>query len=329
MSARQGINDTTFERTRHASWEALGRKITFYLPGMFRCDGVKGKYPGISITGRRCSLSCDHCGGVILNTMIPAQKPDELVQKCIQLDRKGHLGVLLSGGCTDKGQLPWKRFVPAIARIKQKTNLFISIHSGLINHESARALKRAGVDQALIDVIGDDETYKKVYHVPFGINEIEKSMAVLEEAKLPTVPHVVCGLNYGRITGEEQALEMISGFPVSQLVIVSLMNLAGTKMEKTTPPEAHQVASIIEKARTRMPETPISLGCARERGNVLMEKLAIDAGVNRMALPSEEALQRAKHYGLEIRFQKTCCSVSKDFSGANWNGPINTAEPPK
>ncbi|EFK06175.1 conserved hypothetical protein, partial [delta proteobacterium NaphS2] len=61
---------------------------------MFRCDGVKGQYPGISITGGRCSLSCDHCGGVILNTMISAQKPDDLVQKCIQLDRKGHLGVL-------------------------------------------------------------------------------------------------------------------------------------------------------------------------------------------------------------------------------------------
>ncbi|EFK09822.1 conserved domain protein [delta proteobacterium NaphS2] len=184
-------------------------------------------------------------------------------------------------------------------------------------------------DQALIDVIGDDETYKKVYHVSFGVNEIEKSMTALEEAELPTVPHVVCGLNYGRITGEEQALEMISGFPVSQLVIVSLMNLSGTKMEKTAPPDAHHVVRIIKKARIRMPETPISLGCARERGNVLMEKLAIDAGVNRMALPSEEALQRAKHYGLEIRFQKTCCSVSKNFSGANWNGPINTAEPPK
>lgn len=323
------INNTAFEKARHAGWEALGRKITFYLPGMFRCDGVKGKYPGISITGRHCSLSCDHCGGVILNTMISAEKPDELVRKCIRLDRKGHLGVLLSGGCTEKGELPWKRFVPAIAQIKQETNLFISIHSGLIDHESAQALKRAGVDQALIDVIGDDETYKEVYHVPFGVNEIERSMAALDNAKLPTVPHVVCGLNYGRITGEEQALEMISGFPVSQLVIVSLMNLAGTKMEKTTPPAAHHVARIIEKARTLMPEIPISLGCARERGNVLMERLAIDAGINRMALPSEEALQRAKYYGLEIRYQKTCCSVPKDFSGASWNDPINTAEPPK
>jgi uncharacterized radical SAM superfamily protein len=169
------------------------------------------------------------------------------------------------------------------------------------------------VDQALIDVIGDDETYRKVYHVPFGVIEIEKALDALHEADLPTVPHVVCGLDYGRINGEEAALKIISRFPVAQVVIVSLMTLKGTPMASATPPHAHDVARIIAKARTLMPKTCISLGCARQRGNVLMETYAIDAGINRMALPSEEAVRRAKHHGLEIRYQKTCCSVPTNF----------------
>ncbi|MCP4576021.1 MAG: radical SAM protein [Deltaproteobacteria bacterium] len=310
---------TQLEEARRISWENLGKQITFYIPGMFFCNGVKGKYPGISITGNQCSLSCDHCGGLILETMIPTETPEELLKKCIQLEKKGNYGVLLSGGCMKDGKLPWQKFIPAISEIKRKTDLFISIHAGLIDYRDAAALKTAGVDQALIDVVGNDETYQKVYHVPFGVVEIQKAMEALQKADLPTVPHVVCGLDYGRITGEKQALEMISQFPVDQVVIVSLMNLTGTKMEKANPPDAHDVAHIIATARTLMPKTSISLGCARQRGNVLMETLAIDAGINRMALPSEEAISRAKFHGLEIRYQKTCCSVTKNFADGGWN----------
>lgn len=310
---------TQLEEARRISWENLGKQITFYVPGMFFCNGVKGKYPGISITGSQCSLTCDHCGALILETMIPAETPEKLLEKCIRLEKMGNYGVLLSGGCTKKGKLPWHKFIPTIAEIKQKTKLFISIHSGLIDDRDAVALKAAGVDQALIDVVGNDETYQKVYHVPFGVVEIQKTMEALQKADLPTVPHVVCGLDYGRITGEKQALEMISQFTVDQVVIVSLMNLAGTRMEKVIPPDAHDVAHIIATARTLMPKTAISLGCARQRGNVLMETLAIDAGINRMALPSEEAILRAKFHGLEIRYQKTCCSVTKNFADQSWD----------
>jgi lipoyl synthase len=310
---------TQLEEARRISWKNLGKQITFYIPGMFFCNGVKGKYPGISVTGSRCSLTCDHCGAMILKTMIPAEKPEELLKKCIHLEKMGNYGVLLSGGCTKKGKLPWQKFIPVIAEIKRKTNLFISIHAGLMGDRDALALKAAGVDQALIDVVGNDETYQKVYHVPFGVVEIQKTMEALQKADLSTIPHVVCGLDYGRITGEEQALALISQFPVDQVVIVSLMNITGTKMEKVIPPNAHDVAHIIAKARRLMPETAISLGCARQRGNVLMETLAIDAGINRMALPSEEAILRAKFHGLEIRYQKTCCSVTKNFADRSWD----------
>jgi hypothetical protein len=37
--------------------------------------------------------------------------------------------------------------------------------------------------------------------------------------------------------------------------------------------------------------------------------LAIDAGVSRMALPSDAAIERAQAYGLDIRYRKSCCSV--------------------
>ncbi len=113
-------------------------------------------------------------------------------------------------------------------------------------------------------------------------------------------------------------MEIISRFDVRQVVIVSLMGIPGTPLWGTPPPGAEEVADIIAETRFKVPEALISLGCARQRGNVLQEILAIDAGVNRMALPSEEAIEHAMSYGLEIRYQRTCCSVSRDLSTENW-----------
>ena len=67
-----------------------------------------------------------------------------------------------------------------------------------------------------------------------------------------------------------------------------------------------------------MPEAQISLGCARQRGNTVLETLAIDAGVNRLALPSEAALNRARYYGLEVKYQRTCCSVYEGIYENEW-----------
>ena len=313
------LNDK-LARARALSWKHFGRKITFYLPGMFRLDGQTGAYRALSITGRRCELRCDHCRGRILETMEAPDTPDDLVSICRRLARTDQ-GVLISGGCDRRGRLPWPEFIPAIRRIKAETGLYVSVHSGLLDEATARDLKAAGVDQALIDVIGDDETFQKIYHVPFGISVIADTLRALDRAGLPMVPHVVCGLDYGRIRGERRALDMIARHRVEQVVIVSLMRIPGTPAWSASPPAPEEVAEILAEARLKMPETRISLGCARMRGSGKLEMLAIEAGVNRMALPSDEALEKAREYGLTIRYQRTCCSVSMDTSGESWLGP--------
>lgn len=310
--------DKRLEEARRISYERFGRRITFFLPGMFSLDGVSGRYPAISITGSSCALNCDHCRGILLRSMIPAQSPALLIEKCLILSEKGNHGVLISGGCDKEGRLPWKDFIPAIEKIKQKTDLFISLHSGLIDYTGALRLKQAGVDQALIDVIGDEDTYLSVYHLSSGVSRVLSSLESLNRAALPVVPHIVCGINRGKIKGEKRAVEMISRFDVEQVVIVSLMELPGADMPNVTTPPAEEVADIIVEARISMPDIRIGLGCARQRGNTDIELLAIEAGVNRMAIPSEEAIKRAEDYGLEIKYQRTCCSVSKDFSGEKW-----------
>jgi len=313
----ESIELTAEERLRAArekSWEVFGKKLTFYVPGMIVCDGVCGRYQAISITGEACVLQCEHCRGELLRSMIHADTPRALVDQCVQLAERGNHGVLVSGGCDRNGRLPWEPFLPAIREVKDRTDLLVSVHSGLVDPATACRLKEAGVDQALIDVVGDDDTYRSVCHVPFGVSKIVSTLEALEGAGLEIVPHVVCGLHFGEIRGEARALQLISRFDVSLLVIVSVMKLPGKSGARFGPVRAEAIAEIITEARLLMPEVSISLGCARQRGNRRMETLAIDAGVNRMALPSDEAVEHARGHGLELRFQPTCCSVSEDRS---------------
>jgi uncharacterized radical SAM superfamily protein len=299
------------EKSREISWQKFGRKIDFYLPGMITLNKERGKYPAVSITGNKCELNCDHCGSGLLESMLPSLTPDDLVKRCIRLEKAGNVGCLISGGCLKDGSLPWEFFIEALSEIKRRTSLTISIHSGLIDFRTAKKLKEAGVDQALIDVVGDDETLQTVYHLDKGVESIKHSLRALTKAQIPIVPHIVAGLNYGKIRGELNALKILSEFNPEKLVIVVLMPLGGTPMQGVSPPGPYEVAEILARARMELPDTLISLGCARPRGKISeeLERIAIDAGVNRMAIWSEEALLRAKDYGLAVQFHKTCCSV--------------------
>jgi uncharacterized radical SAM superfamily protein len=312
-----GLNDK-LKQARDMSWQTFGKRITFYLPGMFSYYGLTGKYPAISITGSKCALECDHCGGGILRSMMASRTPYDLIETCLRLWKGGNHGVLISGGCDEEGRLPWKTMIGAIAEVKRRTDLYVSVHSGLIDYPTALRLREAGVDQALIDVIGDDETFQRIYHVDFGVSRIASSLDALQRAGLPIVPHLVCGLYFGRIKGEREAIRVLSRFDLEQVVVVSLMRIRGTPMGEVPSPDAEEIADIIAETRLNLPQTRISLGCARQRGNTRLGMFAIDAGVNRMALPPEEVIQRARDYGLEVRYQQTCCSISRDLSKEEW-----------
>jgi len=45
-------------------------------------------------------------------------------------------------------------------------------------------------------------------------------------------------------------------------------------------------------------------------GTAETDILALEAGINRIAIPAEEAVKKAREMGLEIEFHKTCCSKS-------------------
>ncbi len=311
----QGHLEDLLGKARALSWQALGRRVDFFFPGMFRVDGARGRHRALSITGSACDLKCEHCRGLLLASMIPAPTPAELVRRCVEFCAGGVRSVLVSGGCDRHGRLPWERFEDALREIKETTGLFLSVHAGLADARTARALRRAKVDQVLIDVVGDRETLGEILHLEAGPGDVLHSLEALRDQGLSLVPHVVCGLYRGRIRGERAALEMIASVGAEMLVFCSIMGLPGAPSWNWPCPDPEEAALLIAEARFLLPDVPASLGCARRRGDRRLEKLALDAGVNRMALPGEETVEHAHALGLAVRTADACCSLPGKAAG--------------
>lgn len=297
------------------SWENFGKKIRFYAPSFIYYktnyfQSSPAAFPSISITGSSCALKCKHCNGKVLNTMFPALTPKELFNLCAKLKNNGAIGCLISGGCLPNGSVPLNRFIDAIAKIKSELGLTIAVHTGVIDFSTAKRLKEAGVDAALIDIIGSDETIREVYQLKVSVEDYDRSLRALHESEISLVPHVLVGLHYGKLKGELQALKMISKYSPSAVIIIAFMPIHGTPMETVNPPEPEDIAKVLITARLMMPQTPIVLGCMRPKGKhrLKTDTLAVKTGVNAIAFPAEEAIQLAESMGLEIAFSSLCCS---------------------
>jgi uncharacterized radical SAM superfamily protein len=142
------------------------------------------------------------------------------------------------------------------------------------------------------------------------VTDYSESLRALDGANVAFVPHVVVGLDHGKLKGELQALKMISEHRPSALVIIAFMPIRGTKMESIEPPKPLDIARVIATARLMFAETPLILGCMRAKGERqgVTDVLAIKAGVDGVAFPAEEATEFAKAKGFETDFSSLCCA---------------------
>ena len=291
------------------------KTIHFYGPSFmhYKTSYYSSKltqFPTLSLTGTACALNCKHCECKVLQTMQSADTPEKLITMAEKLKQQGGLGFLLSGGCMPDGSVPLTGFIPAIEKIKQELGLTVFVHTGIIRLDVAEALKKAGVDAALIDIIGSDETMKQIGNLNVTVKDYANSLSALQQAGLNFVPHVIVGLHDGKLKGELDALKLIAAVKPSAIVIIAFMPIHGTSMEDVKPPQPVEIAKVTAVARVMFPRTPLALGCVRPKGKHRAETdiLALKAGADAIAFPNEEAVRYAEAQKIEFSFSSNCCA---------------------
>jgi lipoyl synthase len=298
------------------AFKPLEKTIRFYAPSFtyyktkYFCSSTN-EFPTVSVTGNSCALNCKHCGGKVLETMHPVLSPTELFELGVKLKQNGANGVLVSGGCRPDGSVPLDEFAPVLGRFRQELGLTVFVHTGVIRGETAFLLKKAGVNAALIDVIGSEQTVHEAINLEVDVKDYADSLKTLNQAQLNVVPHVLVGLNGGKLDGEYSALKIIAeNSSPSAIVIIAFMPIHGTEMAQTVPPTPRDIARVSACARVMFPQTPLVLGCMRPKGKARVETdvLAIKTGVDGIAFPSEEAIGYAKTMGYTTTFSSYCCA---------------------
>ncbi len=295
----------------------FGNELTFSIPGTVSYHDntlphQKDRFAAISVTGSHCDLRCGHCKGKLLESMIPAEDPETFLQVAERLRVNGAHGILVSGGADQNGAVPLKKFIPSIKVLKEMDPQFkVIAHTGLIQRETAKGLKEAGVDQILIDVIGDDDTIHEVYHLKKRVEDYEETLWMLKEMGHRLAPHIIIGHHFGEIRGEWKALEMVTRVGVETIVLVIFKTLLPAGENHFKVPKPEETSRISAIARILNPNIPLRMGCIRpahpSKGE--MEKGFILSGVNTIAYPLQGTIEYAKEIGLQTKFIEMCCSL--------------------
>lgn len=270
--------------------------------------------PSISISGNICALNCKHCNKKYIEHMISAKSQEKLLNTAKKFEKKGAVGLLISGGCDKDGKLlNLEKLLPTIKKIKEQTNLIIKLHTGFVDSELAKKIADANVDIASNEVVGSKETIKELFNLNLTPHNYIETFVNLEKSGIPYIaPHIAVGLHYGKLKGEFNALELIkNNINLSTLVIIVFRPTIGTQLENLTPPSPKDIGNVVKYAKKLFPNTQILLGSLRPRSSNRndpnkklrydIEKFALDSGITRMELPSDEIIKTIKDRGYKIK----------------------------
>jgi uncharacterized radical SAM superfamily protein len=298
--------------------ERIG-KVNFYTP-TFKAYATseisgcgKSAWPAMSITGGDCKLQCDHCKAKILEPMHAVRTPEALWAAVNEHIAVGAQGMLLTGGSNYRNEVEYDAFYPVIRRIKDTFPQFkIAMHTALVDMDIARRMEDCGIDSAMMDVIGSQDTITQVYHLRRTVDDFEKTLEYLVSTQLKVVPHIVIGLHYGQLLGEWNALEMIQRHMPQAVVLVVVMPFYASETRPFVTPNAVEVGRFFMDARKALPDIPLLLGCARPPGRVKAEidSYAVMAGLNGLAHPTDGMVELAVKLNRDVRVTPACCSIA-------------------
>ena len=273
----------------------------------------------VSLTGRSCSLNCNHCNGQYLKGMKTEEEALDLIEKFPRRFKS----ILISGGSTLEGKVPILSHIAFIEKV-YSMGYKLNFHTGLLEEEEIRAIKPY-VERISFDFVYDERVIKEVYHLKEKTKEdFEKTYLLMRRIiggrienplhypETRVVPHITLGLKCGEIDeGEEDTIDELACIKPTLLVIDVFIPTKGTPFEHCPVPDIEKVLKMIDKARRRMSRTTtLFLGCMRPFGPYrdTLDVEAYKLGVKGFVLPSRNLkdLLKGKEEVVEV---DECCAL--------------------
>lgn len=271
-----------------------------HRPREIRFDSLVGT-KAVSVTGAACGSNCAHCGGHYLEDMLTPEAARRLAAG-------GRArSWLVSGGCDLLGRVPLLADEPLLDELAASAKL--NLHAGLVRTKAeAQAVARRAAAVSF-DFVVNDETIEETYGFR-GVTgrDFIRSFELLA-AETHVLPHILIGLYRGVVKGEVEALRELARLGADGVVLLVLIPTEGSRYADLRPPALDDVAPVIAEARLLLPDVPVQLGCMRPKGayRAALDKVAVRAGVDRIAVPTPAAVREAEALGLKVIWSDECC----------------------
>ncbi|MGA1821151.1 MAG: radical SAM protein [Thermoplasmatota archaeon] len=279
----------------------MTRRVKLFRPGK--------SFPSVSVSGPSCSMACDHCSKKYLGGMADVSKPGALLEFARKLSDRGGKGMLISGGSDKSGAVMYRdHHFREMMEIKRETPLVLNLHTGLITPDIADKISRADVDTVSFDVIGDSETITDVLHLNAAPDDFRQTYKLLTDSGIRVAPHVLAGINYGRLSGEKKAVDLISEFKPDTAVLIILIPTRNTPMENVEPVPESKILDLGRYMKDRL-EADLILGCMRPRSYRSLERDLIEMGFSGIVLPRRDTVNWIRARGWDTVEEDACCAI--------------------
>jgi lipoyl synthase len=305
------------------------KKVIFAVPGSKvyinrHYRNRPNSFLNVSLTGHNCELMCSHCRALLLKDMIDIDSgngngnlyENNRIIKILEKYGSNNVGgLLISGGFDKGGKLPLNdRILSEIRQTKEKfgASIRILLHLGFTSAEAAKAVYKCRIDGVLVNVFSDSQVIREVYNLKDCTSDMfYNNVKLLKKSGLNVSPHLIIGLSDNGIAGEYKSLKAISEIGVSSVVFVIAKRITRHQEFKNSKISVQDIVSLYEHARKLMPDTPVTLGCARPPGeeSEKMEIELLSRGINTIAFPSEKAVDFAIKNGIKFAFTEQCCTI--------------------
>lgn len=266
---------------------------------------IEFSYPNqtmaVSITDTNCSLGCAHCNGHYLKNMTSIEDCKSNIK-----NNRNITSLLLSGGCSEDGDVPIEKHIETIKYLKNK-GYKLNSHIGLMNKHNIDLVCEY-LDYISFDLVFDKDTINEVYKINKSRDDYISIYEYIQK-HTKVAPHICIGLKGGEVVGEYEIIDYLKTNPPEQLTFIVLIPTKDTEYENVNPPKIEEVLDVICEARINLPKTKINIGCMRPRGEYRskLDELAIRCGINNIVLPSRSCKNLVKEMELRIKENKECC----------------------
>ncbi|MGB9857853.1 MAG: radical SAM protein [Dictyoglomaceae bacterium] len=256
----------------------------------------------LSITGGKCSLQCDHCRGHFLKGMAS-------IYNIEKIQNHYYKSVLISGGFDLNGKLP---YIPKnLLENLKKRGFKLNYHLGLVEERDIKDVLGL-VDEVSFDFILDEDIIENIFHLKKSSRDYKKTFELLREY-FSVSPHIVLGLNNGKISKEYEAIEFLSKFELPKIIFIIFTPIKDTPMENISPPTIESLRKFFIFTKEKMPRVNLYLGCVRPKGDYRknIDFLAYEIGFKAIVNPHPEVLEYLKKNNLVEDYFEECCAFLK------------------